>query len=121
MTAQREKYSYDGKATLQRVTNDTNQPMIEGRAFVSGMIHKSVIGVDGARPAPGMIAAISLSGDFSTADPIAEEFIPRAAGLCVDNGYRLSLTEDRRLRPVLLCTVERAKGERRIRIIHAGY
>ncbi|MDD5263228.1 MAG: hypothetical protein PHU43_00110 [Candidatus Bipolaricaulis sp.] len=121
MTPQREKYSYEGKATLQRVTNDTHQPTIEGRAFVSGMIHRSVTGADGARPVPGMIAAISLRGDFSAADPIAEEFIPRAAALCIDNGYRLSLTEDRRLRPSLPCTVERAKGERRIRIIHAGY
>lgn len=121
MTAHREKYSYEGKATLQRVTNDTDQPVIQGQALVTGTIHRRGIAVQGERPVPGMIGAISLRGDFSTADPIAEAFIPHAAGLCVDNGYRLSLIEDQRLRLAMPCTVERTKSDRRIRIIHAGY
>jgi|GEM_PF-1819341 len=120
MTAQREKYFYDGKAALQRVTNDIDQPMIEGRALVSGMVYGSPIKAEGAGPVPGMITAISLGGDFFAADPIAEGFLPRAAGLCIDNGYRLYLTEEKRLRPALPCTVERTKSDRRIRIIHAG-
>jgi len=120
MTAQREKYSYDGKAALQRVTNDIDQPVIEGRALVSGTIYRSILKAEGADPIPGTIAAISLGGDFFTADPIAEGFLPRAAGLCIDNGYRLHLTEEKRLRPALPCTVERTKNDRRIRIIHAG-
>jgi hypothetical protein len=122
MSMQFEDFKYDGPAILAQEGGNAAKPSVSGIANVAGKIGRTYIANPGSAPTHGMIDAVSIDGVFISGDPVPAGFIRASvSGIRIGDEYKLSLTGDGGFPAPLLCTVERTKDERIVKVIHAGY